>query len=37
MKLGRSTLYKKMQKHNMGRPYENKNKDEEASQNAFKH
>ena len=37
MKLGRSTLYKKMQKHNMGRPYENKNKDDEPSQNAFKH
>ena len=39
MKLGRSTLYKKMQKHNMGRPYENKDKDKEddASQNAMEH
>lgn len=37
MKVGRSTLYKKMQKHSMGRPYENKNTEEESTQNSLKH
>lgn len=36
MKVGRSTLYKKMQKHSMGRPYENKN-NEESVQSSLKH
>lgn len=37
MRVGRSTLYKKMQKHSMGRPYENKNNEEESVQSSLKH